>query len=179
MEIQKDIYDLIIMDVMLPELDGFSLLERENRAPTIFLTAKDSLTDRIKGFSLGADDYIIKPFEMLELIARVDAVLRRTKKDTRVFELDSVRVDLEARLVHRGGELVDLTPKEYELLETLITNRNIALSRDKLLELVWEYDFDGDSRTVDVHIQKLRKKLGWETRVKTVYKLGYRLEARG
>lgn len=177
-EMHKDGYDLILLDVMLPELDGFSLLERENRTPTIFLTAKDSLTDRMKGFSLGADDYIIKPFEMLELTARVEAVLRRTKKDTRVFELENIRVEFDGHLVYRNGQTVDLTPKEYELLEVLIKNRNIALSRDKLLELVWEYDFEGDSRTVDVHIQKLRKKLGWEACIKTVYKLGYRLEVR-
>lgn len=175
-EMQTDRYDLILLDVMLPEQDGFSLLEKENRTPTIFLTAKDSLVDRIKGFSLGADDYITKPFEMLELTARVEAVLRRTRKDTRVFELENVRVEFDGRLVYRNQQMVDLTPKEYELLEVLITNRNIALSRDKLLELVWEYDFEGDCRTVDVHIQKLRKKLGWEACIKTVYKLGYRLE---
>ncbi len=178
MEMRKDIYDLIILDVMLPEQDGFSLLEQENNTPTIFLTAKDSLSDRMRGFSLGADDYIVKPFEMMELAARVEAVLRRTKKDANVFVWGNVRVELDGHLVYRGGTIVDLTPKEYELLEVLITNRNIALSRDKLLELVWEYDYDGDSRTVDVHIQKLRKKLGWGDCIKTVYKLGYRLEAR-
>ncbi len=178
MEMRKDIYDLIILDVMLPEQDGFSLLEQENNTPTIFLTAKDSLTDRMRGFALGADDYIIKPFEMMELAARVEAVLRRTKKDANVFVWGNVRVELDGHLVYREGVIADLTPKEYELLEVLITNRNIALSRDKLLELVWEYDYDGDSRTVDVHIQKLRKKLGWADCIKTVYKLGYRLEAR-
>ena len=177
-EMRKDSYDLIILDVMLPEQDGFTLLEQENHTPVIFLTARDSLTDRMKGFSLGADDYIVKPFEMQELSARVGAVLRRTKKDAKVFELDDVRVKLDGRLVYRDGSIVDLTPKEYELLEVLITNRNIALSRDKLLELVWAYDFDGDSRTVDVHVQKLRRKLGWENRIKTVYKLGYRLEVK-
>jgi DNA-binding response OmpR family regulator len=177
-EMRKDTYDLIILDVMLPERDGFSLLECENHTPTIFLTARDSLSDRMRGFALGADDYIVKPFEMMELAARVEAVLRRTKKEADVFELGSVRVEFNGHLVYRNGTAVDLTPKEYELLEVLIANRNIALSREKLLELVWEYDYEGDSRTVDVHIQKLRKKLGWENRVKTVYKLGYRLEAR-
>jgi DNA-binding response OmpR family regulator len=177
-EMRKCTYDLIILDVMLPEQDGFSLLENENRTPTIFLTARDSLSDRMKGFALGADDYIVKPFEMMELAARVEAVLRRTKKEAVIFELGSVRVEVDGRLVFRNGAIVDLTPKEYELLEVLITNRNIALSRDKLLELVWEYDYMGDSRTVDMHIQRLRKKLGWEDRIQTVYKLGYRLEAR-
>lgn len=177
-EMQKDEYDLIILDVMLPGRDGFSLLEQVNNTPTIFLTAKGSLTDRIKGFSLGADDYIVKPFEMLELTARVEAVLRRTNRDKKVFDLDDVHVEFGGRLVFRNGQVVELTPKEYELLDVLITNRNIALSRDKLLSLVWEYDYEGDSRTVDVHIQKLRKKLGWEARIQTVYKLGYRLEVR-
>ncbi len=176
-EMHKKEYDLIILDVMLPEGDGFSLLEQENHTPAIFLTAKDSLEDRMRGFALGADDYIVKPFEMLELAARVEAVLRRTKKDAKTFELGNVRVELDGHLVFNNGRIVDLTPKEYELLEVLIVNRNIALSREKLLELVWEYDYDGDSRTVDVHIQKLRKKLGWEDCIKTVYKLGYRLEA--
>lgn len=178
-EMQKDEYDLVILDVMLPELDGFTLLEQANHIPTIFLTAKDSLTDRMKGFSLGADDYIIKPFEMLELTARVEAVLRRTKKETKVFRAENVCVEFDSHLVYLNGQIVDLTPKEYELLEVLIKNRNIALSRDKLLELVWEYDFEGDSRTVDVHIQKLRRKLSWENKIKTVYKLGYRLEVHG
>lgn len=178
-EMQKDEYDLIILDVMLPGQDGFSLFQQANHTPTIFLTAKDNLADRMKGFSLGADDYITKPFEMLELTARVEAVVRRTKKEKKSFELENVHVEFSERLVYRNGQVVELTPKEYELLDVLITNRNIALSRDKLLELVWDFDFEGDSRTVDVHIQKLRKKLGWEERIKTVYKLGYRLEVRG
>ncbi|MDR1663740.1 MAG: response regulator transcription factor [Clostridiales bacterium] len=177
-EMKKETYDLIILDVMLPERDGFSLLAQARHTPAIFLTARDSLTDRIKGFSLGADDYILKPFEMLELTARVEAVLRRTQKGVRVFELDGIRVAFEMRAVYRNGQPVELTPKEYELLEILVANRNLALSRDKLLERVWGYDFSGDSRTVDVHIQRLRKKLGWESRIKTVYKMGYRLEAR-
>lgn len=170
-------YDLMILDIMLPEVDGLAVLRQAQGQPTVFLTAKDSLADRIAGFSLGADDYLAKPFEMLELMARVEAVLRRTQKHTGTFELDGVRVDFDSRQVSRGGRAVELTPKEYELLEVLARNRNIALSRERLLELVWGYDFEGESRTVDVHIQKLRKKLGWEQHIKTVYKLGYRLEA--
>jgi len=175
-ELQGHSYDLVILDIMLPEIDGFDILRKSGETPTILLTARNSLNDRIKGFSLGADDYLTKPFEMLELLARVEAVLRRTKKDTDQFTLEAVRVDFDSRQVFLGGLLADLTPKEYELMEVLIVNRNIALSRDKLLELVWGYDFEGDSRTVDVHIQKLRKKLGWEKKIKTIYKLGYRLE---
>ena len=178
-EIQHTAYDLLILDIMLPGLDGFEVKKQACDVPTIFLTAKNSLPDRMQGFSLGADDYLTKPFEMLELLARVEAVLRRTQKTTRNFAAGDVRIDFESHQVFRGGEWVDCTPKEYELLEVLVNNRNIALSRERLLELVWGYDFAGDTRTVDVHIQKLRKKLGWEERIKTVYKLGYRLEASG
>lgn len=116
---------------------------------------------------------------MLELLARVEAVLRRTMKQKSSFETGGVRIDFESRQIYRDGQPVDCTPREYELFETLVNNRNIALSRDRLLELVWGYDFEGDTRTVDVHIQKLRKKLGLEQQIKTVYKLGYRLEVVG
>lgn len=175
-EIQSQSYDLIILDIMLPELDGFQVIEHVNETPTIFLTAKNSLSDRIKGFSMGADDYLTKPFEMLELLARVEAVLRRTQKTASCFETGDVKIDFNSHQVFHNKQLVECTPKEYELLEVLVNNRNIALSRERLLELVWGYDFEGDTRTVDVHIQKLRKKLGWEDMIKTVYKLGYRLE---
>lgn len=178
-KINKQSYDMMILDIMLPGLDGFEVIKQSNHTPTIFLTAKNSLPDRIKGFALGADDYMTKPFEMLELLARVEAVLRRTKKTENHFELAYVKVDFDSRQVFCKENLVDCTPKEYELLEVLVNNRNIALSRERLLELVWGYDFEGDTRTVDVHIQKLRKKLGWEDRIKTVYKLGYRLEVKG
>jgi two-component system, OmpR family, alkaline phosphatase synthesis response regulator PhoP len=176
-EIQRQSYDLMILDIMLPGLGGFEVIKQANETPTIFLTAKSSLPDRIKGFSMGADDYLTKPFEMLELLARVEAVLRRTQKTASCFEAGNVKIDFSSHQVFHNGQLVECTPKEYELLEVLVNNRNIALSRERLLELVWGYDFEGDTRTVDVHIQKLRKKLGWEERIKTVYKLGYRLEA--
>jgi DNA-binding response OmpR family regulator len=175
-EIQRKSYDLMILDIMLPGLDGFEVIKQANETPTIFLTAKSGLTDRISGFSMGADDYLTKPFEMLELLARVEAVLRRTQKSASCFEAGDVKIDFNSRQVFRDGQLVECTPKEYELLEVLVNNRNIALSRERLLELVWGYDFEGETRTVDVHIQKLRKKLGWEDKIKTVYKLGYRLE---
>lgn len=172
-------YDLVILDIMLPELDGFEVFKQESETPTIFLTARSSLSDRIKGFSMGADDYLTKPFEMLELLARVEAVLRRTQKTKSSFEVGEVLIDFSSRQVFYKGLPVECTPKEFELLEVLVNNRNIALSRDKLLELAWGYDYEGDSRTIDVHIQKLRKKLGWEDMIKTVYKLGYRLEVKG
>lgn len=175
-ELKRESYDLIILDIMLPGLDGFDVIKQANKTPTIFLTAKESLSDRMKGFSLGADDYLVKPFEMLELLARVEAILRRTQKTVSHFEAGDVRIDFNSRQVFINSQLVECTPKEYKLLEVLVHNRNIALSRERLLELVWGYDFEGDTRTVDVHIQKLRKKLGWEDTIKTVYKLGYRLE---
>lgn len=175
-EIQSHIYDLIILDIMLPELDGFEVFGKVKETPTIFLTARNSLLDRVKGLSMGADDYLTKPFEMLELLARVEAVLRRTQKNKSYFEVGAVRIDFDSHQVFYMGQHVECTPKEFEILEVLVNNRNIALSRDRLLELVWGYDYEGDTRTIDVHIQKLRKKLGWENMIKTVYKVGYRLE---
>ena len=176
--ISENTFDLVLLDVMLPGMDGFEVIEKIQGTPVIFITAKDGLEDRLDGLSLGADDYIVKPFEMLELLARVEAVLRRTKKDSDVFRLGDVTVDLESRTVEVNHSIIDLSPQEYELLEVLIINQNIALSRDKLLELAWGYDYGGDTRTVDTHIQKLRSKLGWEEHIKTLYKLGYRLDVR-
>jgi two-component system alkaline phosphatase synthesis response regulator PhoP len=175
-ELSHNSVDLVLLDVMLPELDGFQVYEQIQGIPTIFLTARSSLSDKVKGLTLGADDYLVKPFEILELLARVDAVLRRTKKASRGFELDKLKIDFESRQVFLNEQSVDCTPQEFDLLEVLVNNRNIALSRDKLLELAWGYDYLGDTRTVDVHIQKLRKKLDMEDRIKTVYKMGYRLE---
>ena len=170
-------FDLIILDIMLPRLDGFQVLEQVEGIPTILLTARKSVEDRVKGLVMGADDYLTKPFEMLELLARVEAVLRRTKKDEDIFVIDNVRVEFHSRKLFLKEKVVECTPKEFELLEVLIKNRNIALSREKLLELVWGYEYIGETRTIDVHIQKLRKKLELEKRIVTVYKLGYRLEA--
>lgn len=174
--IKNKSFDLIVLDIMLPKIDGFEVLEHVKGVPTILLTAKSSVEDRVKGLVMGADDYLTKPFEMLELFARVEAILRRTKKDEDTYVLDNVRVEFHSRKIFLKEKVVDYTPKEFELLEVLIKNRNIALSREKLLELVWGYEFIGETRTVDVHIQKLRKKLELEKRIVTVYKLGYRLE---
>lgn len=175
-ELERVEADLVLLDIMLPELDGYEVFQKIQGIPTIFLTARSSLSDKVKGLTLGADDYLVKPFEMLELLARVDAVLRRTKRESKYFELDGVKIDFESRQVFLNECPVECTPKEFDLLEVLVKNRNIALSRDKLLELAWGFDYAGDTRTVDVHIQKLRKKLDMESRIKTVYKLGYRLE---
>ncbi|MGG4444326.1 response regulator transcription factor [Brevibacillus fortis] len=172
---QREI-DLVLLDIMLPEMDGYEIFRQIRGTPAIFLTAKSSLSDKVKGLTLGADDYLVKPFEMLELLARIDAVLRRTKKTSKTFELDGVKIDFESRQLFLHDHPVEYTPKEFDLLEVLVNNRNIALSREKLLELAWGYDYVGDTRTVDVHIQKLRKKLDMDSRIKTVYKMGYRLE---
>ncbi|MBQ2715744.1 MAG: response regulator transcription factor [Clostridia bacterium] len=168
-------YDLVILDVMLPELSGFEIIG-QIKTPVIFVTARVSVEDRLRGLKLGADDYIVKPFEILELVERVKAVLRRTKGESEAFEFDGIRVEFDTRRVYKDGTEVILKPKEFELLSAFITNRNLALSREKLIELVWDFDYEGDTRTVDVHVQKLRQKLGISERLKTVYKTGYRLE---
>jgi DNA-binding response OmpR family regulator len=168
-------HDLILLDVMLPELSGFEIIG-QIKTPVIFVTARVSVEDRLRGLKLGADDYIVKPFEILELVERVKAVLRRTKGESEAFEFDGIRVEFDTRRVYKDGAEIILKPKEFELLSAFITNRNLALSREKLIELVWDFDYEGDTRTVDVHVQKLRQKLGISERLKTVYKTGYRLE---
>ncbi|MEK3879911.1 response regulator transcription factor [Paenibacillus sp. FSL M7-0420] len=176
--LEKERADLVLLDVMLPGLDGFGVMQQiaPLKIPVILITARNALSDRIRGFELGADDYIIKPFEILELLARINVVLRRNEQAASAFVCDEVEVRFKERQVWVEQLLVDLTAREFELLEVLIRNRNIALSREKLLELAWGYDYAGDTRTVDVHIRQLRKKLGWEEQIKTVFKLGYRLE---
>ncbi len=169
-------FDLIILDVMLPGFTGFELIKYVKDTPVIFVTAKAGLGDKLKGLGLGADDYIVKPFEMQELLARVTAVLRRVKRENNTFSFDNVLVDFDKRCVYLDGAEIKLTPKEYDLLDTLILNRNIALTRDRLLTLVWDMDFEGDTRTVDIHIQQLRKKLGLKNRIISLYKIGYRFE---
>lgn len=168
--------DLMILDVMLPGLSGFEVIKLAGDVPVIFVTAMAGLADRLNGLSLGAEDYIVKPFEMQELLARVNVVLRRVKRSTDILTVDGVTVNFTSRRVYRDGIRIDLTVKELALLEALVQNRNIALSRDKLLDLVWGYDYAGDTRTVDVHIQQLRKKLGLKNRLNTIYKVGYRFD---
>ena len=168
--------DLLIIDVMLPDTNGFSVYEKLSDIPAIFLTALGETADKVKGFERGADDYIVKPFEMTELLLRVEAVLRRTHKNEQRYKIDDLEVDFEAKTVTKGGVPVELTMQEYALLETLLKNRNIALSRQKLMREAWDISFMGETRTVDVHVQRIRKKLGLDDRIKTVYKLGYRFE---
>ena len=177
--LEKERFDLVLLDIMLPEVDGYELLEyiKPMEIPVIFLTAKGSVADRVKGLRLGADDYLVKPFEIVELLARVETILRRAGKTQTEIVVDDVVIDTRSRSVRRGSREIPLTMKEYELLLLFVRNRNIALFRETLYERVWESDYMGDSRTVDLHVQRLRKKLHWEDKIKAIYKVGYRLEA--
>lgn len=176
--IETHAYDLILLDIMLPKIDGYELLDYilPLGMPVIFITAKNDINERIRGLKLGADDYISKPFQVGELLARVEAVLRRFGKSERKLELHGVTIDINSREVRKDGHLIDLTAKEFELLIQLIHNKNVALRRSWLYERVWENEFTGETRTLDTHIQRLRKKLEWEDQIKTVFRIGYRLE---
>ena len=176
--LEKAAFDLVLLDVMLPGASGFELMEylRPMGTPVIFITAKNSLNDRVRGLRMGAEDYIVKPFEVLELLARVDVVLRRYNKTEAVLEIGGLRIDTVAMQVTRGGAPVPLTRKEYEILLLFARNPGVALYRETIYERVWEEEFPYGSRTVDLHIQRLRKKVGWEDRLLAVNKVGYRLE---
>ncbi len=176
--LDETVYDLILLDVMLPKVDGFELMSyiAPLEIPVIFLTAKSSVADRVKGLRLGADDYLVKPFEIIELLARVETVLRRYHKTENILEVEDLVIDTASRTVKRGEELINLTKKEYELLLLFVRNKNIALYRETIYERIWGGEYMGDSRTVDLHVQRMRKKIGWEHKIVTVYKVGYRLE---
>lgn len=176
--IEKENFDLVLLDIMLPEIDGYELLEyiKPFGMPVIFITAKGFVDDRIKGLRLGADDYIVKPFQIGELSARVEAVLRRYGKSEKQLSFYDVEINIDSRQVKKDGQVVELTVKEFDLLVELIHNKNVALYRNQLYEKVWGEEFVGETRTLDSHIQRLRKKLGWEDRIKTVFRIGYRLE---
>lgn len=178
--------DLILMDIMLPGEDGISLLKRLKNSsktrdiPVIMVTAKGAEYDKVKGLDLGADDYVTKPFGMMELVSRIKAVLRRSgvakKKAEDIIVSGSLEINTKKHEVKADGEVVGLTLKEYELLKRLMENPNIVMTRDSLLEEIWGYDFDGETRTVDVHIRTLRQKLGkCGERVETVRGVGYRI----
>lgn len=171
-------YDSALLDVMLPGMDGFSLFEivRSYEIPVIFLTAKDDINSKIQGLQGGAEDYIVKPFDMLELMVRMEKVLERTKKLSDVIRILDVEINFLEHSVRKNGEEVLLKPMEFELLCVLARNKNIAISREELLRRVWGMDYLGETRTVDVHIGQLRKKLSLNDNIKTVSKMGYRLE---
>ena len=167
--------DLAVLDIMLPGEDGFSLGQGliDGGTPVLFLTAKTNVSDRVRGLRMGAQDYMLKPFEPAELLARVENILRRTKKEEVSFACPGLEVDFEARRVMQNGQEVSLTALEFDLLAMLVRRRNVAMSREELLGGVWGYDYAGETRTVDVHIQRLRSKIG-PSYIETVYKYGYR-----
>ena len=174
--------DLAIVDVMMPKVDGFSLLSplKQKSIPVIYLTARGDLESKLKGLTGGAEDYIVKPFEMLELLVRIDMVLKRTGKSEEIISLGCITLNMKKRIVQKSGENISLTPMEYDLLCVLAKNRNIALNREKLLREIWGVDFEGETRTVDVHVKRLREKIkdhaGWG--ITTVWGIGYKFEVR-
>ena len=189
---RKETFDIIIMDIMMPELDGFSAcreIRKVANTPIIMLSARGEEYDKINGFELGIDDYVVKPFSPKELMLRIEAIMKRmsrksaaedsVKKPNVIVELDGggLKADLTARLVYINGERVDMSPKEYDLFFYMLDNRNIALSREKLISEVWGYDFYGDARTLDTHVKLLRKSLGeYSKYIVTLRGVGYRFE---
>ena len=171
-------FDLVLLDIMLPGINGYELMEyaRGLELPVIFLTALGSTENKVKGLKMGADDYIAKPFEIVELLARVEVVLRRYHKAERVLQIFDVTIDTASRTVTQNGKQVPLTIKEFDLLLLFVRNKNIALYRETIYENVWEGEYLEQSRTVDLHVQRLKKKLHWENHIVAVYKVGYRLE---
>lgn len=168
--------DLAIVDIMMPKVDGFALLEPLNKAgiTVIYLTALGDIESKVRGLSGGAEDYMVKPFEMLELLLRIEKILKRTGKSDELIKLDDVILDMKKRTVSKKDEQISLTPMEYDLLCILAKNRNIALGRDKILHEIWGAGFEGETRTVDVHVAALRRKTGLH--IASVPKIGYRLE---
>ena len=171
-------FDVMLLYVMLPDMDGFTVIQhiRSDRLPVIFLTAMQDVADKVRGLKLGAEDYIVKPFEAVELLARVEVVLRRGRRQQERLTFRDIEVAVEEHVVRRGGMPVTLTPKEFDLLVFCLRHPDIALTRERLLAAVWGYGFAGETRTVDIHVQQLRKKLGLQGALTTIPKLGYRLE---
>jgi len=176
--LEQRTYDLALLDIMLPRVNGYELLEyiRPMGIPVIFLTAKAAVDDRVKGLLSGAEDYMIKPFAIPELLARVEVVLRRFHKVDARLEYEDLVIDVESRQVTGAEGAVPLTPKEFDLFVLLLRNRGVALFRSRIFQIIWESDYEGDSRTLDLHIQRLRKKMHLEEQLKTVYRIGYRLD---
>lgn len=175
--ISKTSYSLVLLDLMLPDCDGFSLLPklRKQNIPVIIISAKDRISDKINGLELGADDYITKPFDNIELIARIKALLRRSHSVDTEIKINELLINTDRENVYISGKKINLTVKEYELLVCLAENRGIIFSRDRLLERIWGYDDSCDTRTIDMHITRLRAKLNFDV-IKTVYKRGYKIE---
>ena len=173
-------FDLILLDLMLPEISGYDLLEAigDGGTPVIVISAMNQVQDRIKGLKMGADDYLSKPFQVGELVARIESVLRRVNKASPVIKCGDVSVNTESRVVTKDGTQIELTAKEFDLLMIFVQNKNVALSRSYLYESVWHDWYNGDTRTLDNHVQRLRKKLDWADTIETVFRIGYRLKTR-
>lgn len=176
--VQEGAFDLILLDVMLPDMDGFEVIRHIpcEHTPVIFLTAMQEVTDKVRGLRLGAEDYIVKPFEAVELLARVEVVLRRNRRGRERLTYRDLTVDIGRHAVTRAGREIPLTPKEFDLIVFFLQNPDIALTRERLLAAVWGYGFEGETRTVDIHVQQLRRKLGLQRSLVTIPKLGYRLD---
>ena len=176
--IEKETFDLILLDIMLPGIDGFELMEyiRTTQIPVIFLTAKNAVADRVRGLRLGAEDYMVKPFDVLELLARVEGVLRRHGKLQTILQVGDLQFNTLAMQVFRAGQEVPLTRKEYELALVFAQNRGIVLSKSTIYERIWGGEFPEHTRTVELHIQRMKKKLGWTEKIRPVFGMGYRLE---
>ena len=176
--IEKESFDLILLDIMLPGIDGFELMDyiRTTGVPVIFLTAKNAIADRVKGLRMGAEDYVIKPFDVLELLARVDGVLRRHGKLQTYVQIGDLQINTLSMQVHRNGQEIPLTRKEYELLLLFAQNVGVVLSKLTIYERIWGGEYPDNTRTVELHIQRMKKKVGWEDKIKPVYGIGYRLE---
>ena len=176
--IEKETFDLILLDIMLPGIDGFELMDyiRSTGIPVIFLTAKNAVEDRVKGLRMGAEDYIIKPFDVLELLARVDGVPRRHGKLQTVIQIGDLEINTLSMQVTQNGTEIPLTRKEYELLLLFAQNVGVVLTKNTIYERVWGGEYPDNTRTVELHIQRMKKKLHWDDRIKPVYGMGYRLE---
>lgn len=176
--IENSNFDLILLDIMLPGCDGMTLMEyiRPFEIPVIFITAKSNINDKVQGLNAGAEDYIVKPFEIIELLARVDVVLRRYNKSKKIFNIDDLEINSYSRQVWKNGDEIHLTPKEFDLLLLFAQNPDRALYRETIYERIWNEEFQYGSKTVDLHIQRLRKKAGLEKQLQAVNKIGYRLK---
>lgn len=177
-KMEHEEFDLVLLDVMLPDMSGFEIMRnRTSSTPVIFITAKQELTDKVRGLRLGAEDYIVKPFEAMELLARIEVILRRVSKTAQVYEYGDISVNIEEHTCKRNDRAIYLTPKEFEVLVFFLQHTDVAISRERLLSAVWGFEYEGETRTIDIHIQQLRKKLDLKEHLVTIPKLGYRLES--
>ena len=174
-KIENNKYSLILLDVMLPGIDGFSLMKyiKPLKIPTIFITAKQDVVDRVHGLKLGAEDYILKPFEAMELLARVEVVLRRYHNEEETIEYYDIKADITKHQVTRNDEIINLTPKEFDILVFFLKHKDIVIRKERLMAEIWGYDFVGETRTVDTHVQQVRKKMKLKEKLVTIPKVGY------